>query len=216
MRGRILPLLPGAIPAAGEIILLSHMNSRAMALPHPASAHANDAWAHAAQLHVLMQNLVRVDNVHSGGAHSFYGLLSFASTWIPHDWRDTMAPYGLMDGYVSYQRCTPNSPPGTTTEPPCCHCQNFLQILLLKEFSSFSLFSAVEGRYLTASRAVLFQDRFECTPVLYIHQTPVSISDIETPYFVVKRVISRLPFVSHRTTICALFSVRVPHSLTPS
>ena len=67
MRGRILPLLPGAIPAAGEIILLSHMNSRAMAFPHPASAHANDAWAHAAQPHVLMQNLVRVDNVHSGG-----------------------------------------------------------------------------------------------------------------------------------------------------
>ena len=33
----------------------------------------------------------------------------------------------------------PNSPPGTTTEPPCCHCQNFLQILLLKEFSSFPL-----------------------------------------------------------------------------
>jgi len=106
MRGRIVSLLLGAIPAAGEIILLSHMNSRVMALPHPASAHANDAWAHAAQPHVLMQNLVRVDNVHSGGAHSFYGLLSFASTWIPHDWRDTMAPYGLMDGCVSCQRCT--------------------------------------------------------------------------------------------------------------
>ena len=54
----------------------------------------------------------------------------------------------------------PNSPPGTTTEPPCCHCQNFLQILLLKEFSSFSLFSAVETSYLTASRAVLFPRPF--------------------------------------------------------
>lgn len=109
----------------------------------------------------------------------------------------------------------PNSPPGTTTEPPCCHCQNFLQILLLKEFSSFPL--SRPSRVATSRQA----GRYCFKTVSSVHPfctftRPQFRSPTSRHRTLWSRESSRLPFVSHRTTICALFSVRVPHSLTPS
>ena len=140
MRGRILPLLPGAIPAAGEIILLSHMNSRAMALPHPASAHANDICLGACGTATCPNAKISYEWIMCIlGAHTAFTVCCRSPRPGYHTTGEIPWRPMVLWMVVCRVSAVPNSPPGTTTEPPCCHCQNFLQILLLKEFSSFSL-----------------------------------------------------------------------------
>ena len=73
----------------------------------------------------------------------------------------------------------PNSPPGTTTELPCCQLSEFFFKFFLSRSSARSRFLR-PSRLATSRRAgrYFFQDRFECTPDLCTHETPVSISDI--------------------------------------
>jgi len=140
MRGRILPLLPGAIPAAGEIILLSHMNSRAMALPHPASAHANDICLGACGTATCPNAKISYEWIMCIlGAHTAFTVCCRSPRPGYHTTGEIPWRPMVLWMVVCRVSAVPNSPPGTTTEPPCCHCQNFLQILLLKEFSSFPL-----------------------------------------------------------------------------
>ena len=155
--------------------------------------------------------------MHSGGAHSFTVCCRSPRPGYTHNWREAMAPYGLV--VACGVSAAPNSPPGTTTELPCCHNrQNFLKFFFSRSSARFR-FSVVEGRYLTASRAVLFQDRFECTPVLCTHETPVSISDIHRDTVLCGQESHRNLPLSHIELPSTLFfceSVALPHTVVRS
>ena len=109
---------------SSEIILLSHMNSRVTAFAKPCVCSCESCLGTCGTATCPNANLVRADNVHLGGTHSFTVSCRSPRPGYTHNWREAMAPYGLV--VACRVSAVPNSPPGTKTELPCCHNrQNF-------------------------------------------------------------------------------------------
>ena len=152
--------------------------------------------------------------MHPGDAHSFTVCCRSPRPGYTHDWRENHGALWSRGWMCVVSALLPTARPEQQLNFLAVTVRIFFKFFFSRS-SARSRFPAVEGRYLTASRAVLFSRPLRAyTRSVHSRDPSFDLQYIETPYFVIKRVIAiSLCHIELPTT---LFFVKASHFFTPS